>query len=132
MPKEGQAIRMRQNTAAERAVKKERIVELRGEAKTWREICVDVEISRRTIQSWRQQDEQFALALAAADADYRDFYVDECRAYALDPKNPYRHLMLMFLTKQADPSFRDNHKIEHVVSGGLAGALKQLAKMGRE
>jgi len=113
------------------APKKLRAVELRMEGFTFTEIARQLGVSVRTIRDWRQKDEKFAVAFDSANESYRDFYVKHCREYALDPKNPYRHLMLMFLTKQADPSFRDNAKVEHVVSGDLTAALKKLAKIGR-
>jgi hypothetical protein len=52
---------------------------------------------------------------------------------ALDPATPapQRAWLLMFIIKQTDPSFRDNHKVEHVVSGSLSESLKALARMGR-
>jgi hypothetical protein len=135
MPKLGQAAPKRtlKYTAAEIKEKKERILELRGEAWSWKSVCQQADVSLRVFQKWRQQDESFAVACAAADGARRDGLVDDCLRMARDESTPaaQRAWMLMFLTKQADPSFRDNHKVEHVVSGGLAGVLKQLAKTGR-
>jgi len=120
-------------TAAEKAELKARILELRTECWSWSKVCKDAGVSQRTFNDWKQHDEKFAVACAAADGVRKDGLVDDCLSMARDPSTPapQRAWMLMFLTKQADPSFRDNHKVEHVVSGGLAGALKQLAKMGR-
>ena len=110
---------------------KRRVVELRGEGRTIRQIAAELGTARTTIQGWRQKDESFAVALADAEGDYRDFWADKAREYALDDSKPLQAQMIMFMLKQADPSFRDNHKVEHVVSGGLQSALKQLAKLGR-
>jgi hypothetical protein len=121
-------------TAAEKQELKQRMIEVRAEGWSWKRVCSEVGISVRTYSDWRQKDEKFALMCAAAEGSRRDTLVDDCLTMARDESTPaaQRAWMLMFLTKQADPSFRDNHKVEHVVSGGLAGALKQLAKMGRE
>lgn len=118
-------------TAAEKRALKERMVELRAEGRTIAAIAAELGINRRTINDWRQKDEALAVAWAAAEGDYRDFWVEKAREYALDGSKPLQAQMIMFMVKQADPSFRDNHKVEHVVSGGLQSALKQLAKMGR-
>ena len=111
-----------------------RIVDLRAEGWSWKKVCAEAGLAQRTLRDWKQKDEKFAVMCAAADGDRTATLVDDCLTMARDPATPapQRAWMLMFLTKQADPSFRDNHKVEHVVSGGLAGALKQLAKMGRE
>jgi hypothetical protein len=119
---------------AERAEKKHLIVELLGEAKTWKEIVAASGVPLRTIQDWRQRDEEFALDAAAAEREGCDFLVAQLRKAVLGEITLSQQQLLaaFFLVKQRDPSFRDNHKVEHVVSGGLAGALKQLAKLGRE
>lgn len=120
-------------TAAEREAKKLELVEARAEGWSWKKVCAEAGVSQRTYQDWRQKDEKFALLCSAADGNRRDQLVDDCLTMARDSETPapQRAWMLMFLTKQADPSFRDNHKVEHVVSGGLQSALKQLAKIGR-
>lgn len=133
MPKQGQSINRRANTAAERAAKKQRIVELRSEAKTWREIALEVDVSRRTIQDWRQKDEKFALEVSAAEKDGCDVLVAQLRRAALGEVTLTQQQLLagFFLVKQMDPSFRENYKFEHVASEGLTAALKKLAKAGR-
>ena len=118
--------------AAARAAAKAEVVELRGQAYTIRECASMVGVSRRTVQEWRQKDEKFAVALAEAEKDVRDFWVEKARVYALDDKKPLQGQMIMFMLKKEDPSYRDNHKVEHIVSGGLQSALKRLAKMGSE
>lgn len=128
MPRQGQAA-PKQVTPANKAAKKAQMLELRAEGHTVSDIARTVGISPRTIRDWKQRDERFAVAWAAAEENYRDFWVARCREYALDPNNSHRHLLLMFLTKQADPSFRDNSKIEHAVSPGLAQSLTKLAKL---
>jgi hypothetical protein len=121
-------------SAAERAEAKQRIVELLGEAKTWKEIVAASGVPQRTIQDWRQRDEEFAVDAANAEREGCDFLVAQLRKALLGEVTLTQQQLLagFFLVKQRDPSFRDNHKVEHVVSGGLAGALKQLARMGRE
>jgi hypothetical protein len=120
--------------AASRAEKKQRIVELLGQAKTYQEVEALSGVPMRTFQSWRERDEKFALEMAAAEKAGTDFLVARLRM-AVEGEvilTQQQLLAAFFLIKKRDPSYRDNHKVEHVVSGGLAGALKQLAKMGRE
>lgn len=131
MPKKGQPY-SRQVTPANKAAKKEEVLELRGKGFTVSEIATKAKVSTRTIRKWRQEDEDFAVAYSVADEQYRDFWVKNCRDYALNPDNPHRHLMLMFLTKQADPTFRDNHKTELSVSPELANSLTALAKLAEK
>lgn len=121
-------------TAAQKAEKKRLIIELLGNAKTTKEIVAASGVADRTIRDWRQHDEEFALDCRDAELAGCDFLVAQLRR-AVEGEvtlSQQQLLAAFFLIKQRDPSFRDNHKVEHVVSGGLAGALKQLAKMGRE
>lgn len=121
-------------SAAERAAAKQQIVELLSEAKTWKEIVATTGVPLRTVQDWRQRDEVFAVEADVAEREGCDFLVAQLRKAVLGEVTLSQQQLLaaFFLVKQRDPSFRDNHKVEHVVSGGLAGALKQLAKLGRE
>lgn len=121
-------------TAAEKTALKQRLVEVRSEnAWSWKKVCAEVGVSQRTYRSWREKDEKFAVMCSLADGNRLQTLVDESLEMARDPSTPaaQRAWLYMFHIKQADPSFRDNHKVEHVVSGGLQSALKQLAKMGR-
>lgn len=120
-------------SAQEKDELKAEILEMRSQALSWNTIAQRLNIGYRTMTEWRQKDETFALACAAADGQRRDFLVDKCLEMALSDETPaaQKAWMLMFLTKQADPSFRENHKVEHTVTPGLAATLRQFAKLGR-
>jgi hypothetical protein len=113
--------------------KKAHVLELIAEGRTIKDSCRVAEVAPRTFDAWRQRDEKFATGYARAMEERRDGLVDKLMRIVNDDEwNEHdRLLALFFLTKQADPSFRDNHKVEHVVSGGLQGALKAFAKLGR-
>lgn len=133
MSAKGTAGNARRFPAAEKRDLQQKLLEARAEGWSWKKVCAEVGVAERTYRDWRQKDEKFALMCAAAEGSRRDRLVDDCLTMARDPDTPapQRAWMLMFLTKQADPSFRDNHKVEHVVSGGLQSALKAFAKLGR-
>ena len=119
--------------AAEKAAKKQRIVELLGEAKTYKEVAAATGVPIRTFQDWRQRDEKFAVEMAAAEREGTDVLVAQLRRCALGEFTMTQQQMLsnFFLVKKRDPSYRENYKFEHTLNEGLAGALKQLAKAGR-
>ncbi len=74
------------------------------------------------------------MAVARADEIAVGRIISWLRSSTLDPEMTNEHeksLRAFFIVKQKDPSYRDNHKVEHVVGEGLAGALKALAKAGR-
>ena len=120
-------------TAPVKAKLKAEAVGLRAQAYEWSEVSKALGIPLRTLQDWRQKDEAFALECADADRQRTGFLVTKVSQLIDDPKTPARDKLigLFFLIKQADPSFRENHKVEHTVSPGLAGTLKAFAKLGR-
>ena len=78
------------------------------------EACQDAGISRRTAYDWREADAGFAADWAKADDDGRDSLVKEVRRRAMQGSD----VLLMFLTKQRDPSFREAARIEMSGPGG--------------
>lgn len=118
--------------AANTPAKKRHILALVAEGRTDSDACKIAEVSLRTLVNWKQRDEKFALEFERAARVSTDKLVGEVRDSLHDPDVPHREktLRYFFLIKQRDPSFRDNHKVEHSVSSGLQAALKQLAKMG--
>jgi len=77
-------------------------------------------VSRSTFYYWRDEDAAFRAAWDDALEQGRDRLVDEVRERAFDRKDRYSHILLMFLLKQRDPSFREAFKhetnltVEHV------------------
>lgn len=124
----------RRYSAKEKADLMDQALDLRGEAHAWSAIAKQLGVPFRTMQDWRMKDDRFRVACAAADGQGTQFLVESCRELAFDEKTPphQRAIMLMFLVKQRDPSFRENHKVEHVVGGGLQAALDRLAQLGAE
>lgn len=75
--------------------------------------------ARRVVYDWRDQSPSFRSAWDDAIDEAKErtlaVYVDELKSRALDREDKTSHLLLMFLIKQLDPSFRDNYKTEHKV-----------------
>lgn len=121
-----------QNTAA----KKKHVLEKIAEGRTYSDACRVAEVSKRTFDNWRQRDEKFALDVVAADGAARDNLVDHFQSIIFDTTGYWpprdRLLAAMFVLKQKDPTFRENHKVEHVASGDLQKALKAFTKLGQE
>lgn len=70
----------------------------------------DAGVSRMTVWRWREDDEEFAARYADAEAQSVDVLRDEVWKRATGDKPS--DLMLIFLMKQRDHSFRDNHRVE--------------------
>lgn len=71
--------------------------------------------NRRTFYDWRDQDPEFRLAWEDAIKRSVEVLEDEVRARALDKTDKSSHLLLMFLLKKHDPSYRENYKREVTV-----------------
>lgn len=76
-------------------------------------------VSRYTVYDWRDQSQSFRNAWEDALAESRELtlwkYEKEVKDRALDREDKSSHLLLMFLVKKLDPSYRDNYKTEHKV-----------------
>jgi hypothetical protein len=68
--------------------------------------CKDAGVSRSMVEYWKKTDEEFKDALASAQADAVDVVAAEVLRRALTGSD----ILLMFLAKKLDPSFRDNAK----------------------
>lgn len=117
-----------------RAETKQRVLEELAKGRTIGEAAETAGTARRTVTDWRQKDERFAVKFAAAMDARRDVLVKSLFDIAMDENAPYRDrvIALIFLTKQADPSFRDNTKLEVAPSPGLAKGLAELAKAAEQ
>src|SRR6266498_5154443 len=114
-----------------KAAKKKLVLEAIAKGETQTGAAAKVEVAPRTIRKWRQEDEKFAVAYLDALDQKVDVYVKTFWDWINDPNFPphERVIALMFLTKQMDPSFRENAKIEHALAPGLAHSLTKLAKL---
>lgn len=76
-------------------------------------------VHRRVVYDWRDQSQSFRNAWEDAIAEARELtlhkYENEVKDRALDREDKTSHLLLMFLVKKLDPSYRDNYKTEHKV-----------------
>ncbi len=73
-------------------------------------------VHRRTFYDWRDQDAEFARAWEDAQAENVEALEDEVRRRALDPSDKTSHILLMFLLKKHDPSYRENYKREVTIT----------------
>jgi len=131
MPKRGQPA-PNQVTPGNRAAKKKAVLEKIAEGATLAEAADHVGISRRVLYDWRHgSDEKFKVAFHDAYEASTDKLKKMCWELAADKEQPAqtRALMLFFLMKQRDPTFRDNNKVEHSVAPGLGKTLTELAKL---
>jgi hypothetical protein len=134
MPHKGQQMPVRA-LRSKTAENKKLVLEQIANGATLGEAADYVGVSRRVLYNWRHgPDEKFKVAFA----DAYDRSTDKLKAMAWqiaeDPETPSRDriLMLFFLLKQRDPSFRDNSKLEHALSPGLGKTLTELAKLAGE
>lgn len=72
-------------------------------------------IHRRTFYDWRDQDSEFRAAWDDAIKESVEILEDEVRRRALDPNDKQSYILLMFLLKKHDPSYRENYKREVTV-----------------
>lgn len=72
-------------------------------------------VHRRTLYDWRDQDPEFRAAWEDAIKESIEELEDEVRRRALDSSDKYSHILLMFLLKKHDPSYRENYKREVTV-----------------
>lgn len=121
-------------TKANTAAKKAHVLELIAKGHSFTGACRLAEVSDRTFRNWRQRDEAFTLAVDRAEREGADRLVDWMVDSIFDPNTPEREktLRAFFRIKKVYPEYRENHKVEHVVSGGLQSALKKLAKLGSD
>lgn len=70
---------------------------------------------RRTFYDWRDQDPEFRAAWEDAITESVEVLEAEVRSRALDKTDKSSHLLLMFLLKKHDPSYRENYKREVTV-----------------
>jgi hypothetical protein len=90
---------------------------LRGLAsgRTVKDAAALTDTNRRTFYDWRDQDAQFARDWDDAIKESIEQLEDEVRRRALDSSDKYSHILLMFLLKKHDPSYRENYKREVTV-----------------
>ena len=72
-------------------------------------------VSRRTLYDWRDQDAEFRAAWEDAIKESVEVLEDEVRQRALDRNDKQSYILLMFLLKKHDPSYRENYKREVTV-----------------
>lgn len=72
-------------------------------------------VHRRTFYDWRDQDPEFRAAWDDSIKESVELLEDETRSRALDRNDKSSHLLLMFLLKKHDPSYRENYKREVTV-----------------
>lgn len=70
---------------------------------------------RRTFYDWRDQDAEFRQAWEDAIQESIEELESEVRTRALDKSDKSSHLLLMFLLKKHDPTYRENYKREVTV-----------------
>lgn len=68
--------------------------------------------NRRTFYDWRDQDAQFRNDWDDAIKESVEVLETEVRTRALDRTDKNSHILLMFLLKKHDPSYRENYKKE--------------------
>lgn len=71
--------------------------------------------NRRTVYDWRDQDAEFRAAWDDAIKESVEVLEDEVRRRALDPEDKQSYILLMFLLKKHDPTYRENYKREVTV-----------------
>lgn len=69
-------------------------------------------VNRRTLYYWKAEDESFSDAWADAKTASIEELEDHLRKRATDPNDKASHLLLMFLLKKLDPTYRDSFKTE--------------------
>lgn len=74
--------------------------------------CSETGIARRTVYYWRAEDEAFKDSWEEAKAASVEELEDHLRKRATDPNDKASHLLLMFLLKKLDPTYRENFKTE--------------------
>lgn len=125
------------------AAKKRRVLELVAQGHTQGMAAEAVGVGRMVITRAKQADPEFAEAFQQAWEAGLDPMLDEARRRAVDgvedfrldrdgnehPIRNYSDNLLMFLIKQRDPSFRENHRVE--ISGIGGGAVPVEVEGGR-
>lgn len=69
-------------------------------------------VARRTLYYWKAEDIAFSDSWEEAKAASVEELEDHLRKRATDPNDKASHLLLMFLLKKLDPSYRENYKSE--------------------
>lgn len=69
-------------------------------------------VPRRTLYYWKAESEAFSDSWEDAKAASVEDLEDHLRKRAMDPNDKASHLLLMFLLKKLDPSYRENYKTE--------------------
>ncbi len=69
-------------------------------------------VSRRTFYDWRDQDAEFRELWDDAIKESVEELEKEVRRRALDPDDKQSYILLMFLLKKHDPTYRENYKRE--------------------
>jgi AcrR family transcriptional regulator len=69
-------------------------------------------VARSTLYYWKGEDEAFSDAWDDALTQGTHALIDEVKDRAFDRKDRFSHILLMFLLKQRDPSFREAYKTE--------------------
>lgn len=74
------------------------------------EACKQAGVPRRTVYYWRKEDVSFADAWEDSVSSSIEVLEDHLRKRATDPDDKNSHILLMFLLKKLDPSYRENYK----------------------
>lgn len=74
--------------------------------------CEAAGVPRRTVYYLRAEDQAFKDAWEESKAASVEELEDHLRKRATDPNDKASHLLLMFLLKKLDPTYRENYKTE--------------------
>jgi hypothetical protein len=102
--------------------KARRVLDILREGGTIKEACDAVHMSRSTLHEWRTDDPEFAAEVEAAIEDGTDVLAGIARDRAKEKSD----LLLMFILKKRDPSYRDNHQVQVEVGDNLTGLFEAL------
>jgi len=84
------------------------------------EACKIAQVPRRLVYYWREEDPEFRAAWKHAQEEWsevlKSLAEENLKQRALDPDAKGGHLLLMFLLKKLDHSYRDNYKQEITVN----------------
>lgn len=72
--------------------------------------CAEASVPRKTVYYWRSEDESFKDAWDDAKTASLESLEDELRIRALDRDDSKSHILLMFLLKKLDASYKDSYK----------------------
>lgn len=79
-------------------------------------------VGRTSLFDWRRDDPEFDAQVLAAVEEGTDSLITVARNRAKEKSD----LLMIFLLKQRDPSFRDNHQIQIDTGGSLNNLFDAL------